>query len=331
MTYAATMSHLRFGVRRVLSCQAAAILIGAVVPVAVRAAEAVDMFAVAELTDQQAAQLPGDCWDLHLPALTRITPSVARILATKGEGCLSLPGIATLTPEVAEALAIKQVGSVMLLGLTTLEAVVATELANCRVPLYFGGFRDLSPEAAAALAPCMVPLGLTGLRDLSPETAAALGRITGGLILSARAITGPEVAALVAGTDGGLELCDVDELTAEIAAGLAKGHSELSLAGVRTLSPAAAAALATHRASITLGIEAFDMPEAVGVATALAARKGRLRLPLLKRISPRTLTALIAKEDLEMPPLESLELINEPDGSPTDDFVIPERLHRRRP
>jgi hypothetical protein len=35
---------------------------------------------------------------------------------------------------------------------------------------------------------------------------------------------------------------------------------------------------------------------------------------------------LLEKEDVEIPLIETLELIPEPDDSPTDDFVIPERL-----
>jgi hypothetical protein len=50
----------------------------------------------------------------------------------------------------------------------------------------------------------------------------------------------------------------------------------------------------------------------------------------LKRISPRTLLALIEKEDVFVPLVESLELIPEPDGSPTDDIVLPERFLERQ-
>jgi hypothetical protein len=78
------------------------------------------------------------------------------------------------------------------------------------------------------------------------------------------------------------------------------------------------------------GLTAFVAPDAVAVATALAARKGPLQLPNLQNISPKTLTALIAKEDVEIPLIETLELIPEPDGSVTDDFVIPEDFAERQ-
>ena len=62
----------------------------------------------------------------------------------------------------------------------------------------------------------------------------------------------------------------------------------------------------------------------------LATAKGRLGLPNLHKISPKTLTALIGKRDVEIPPLDRLELIQEPDGSPTEDFVIPEWLKEKQ-
>jgi hypothetical protein len=77
-------------------------------------------------------------------------------------------------------------------------------------------------------------------------------------------------------------------------------------------------------------VTAFDSPDSVAIAKALATRKGPLSLPNLKKISPKTLSALLEKEDIEIPLIETLELILEPDGSPTDDFVIPERFQQRQ-
>ena len=70
-------------------------------------------------------------------------------------------------------------------------------------------------------------------------------------------------------------------------------------------------------------VTALDSDDSVAIAQALATCKGPLKLPNLKKISPKTLSALIAKEDVEIPLIETLELINEPDGSPTEDFIIP--------
>jgi len=77
-------------------------------------------------------------------------------------------------------------------------------------------------------------------------------------------------------------------------------------------------------------ITAFDSPDSVAVAKALAALKGPLALPNLEKISPQTLAALIKKEDVEIPLIETLEIIPEPDGSPTDDFVIPKDFKERQ-
>ena len=75
---------------------------------------------------------------------------------------------------------------------------------------------------------------------------------------------------------------------------------------------------------------AFESPDSIAVAKALAARKGPLSFSGLKKISPKTLSALIEKEDVEIPLIETLDLIQEPDGSVTEDFVIPDALGERQ-
>ena len=49
-------------------------------------------------------------------------------------------------------------------------------------------------------------------------------------------------------------------------------------------------------------------------------------------MSPATLLALVSKEDVDIPEVDALELIAEPDGGPTDDFVDPrpEDVQRRQ-
>ena len=74
----------------------------------------------------------------------------------------------------------------------------------------------------------------------------------------------------------------------------------------------------------------LDSPDSIAVAQALATRKGPLSLPNLEKISPKTLTVLIEKQDVEIPLIETLEFIPEPDGSGNDDFVIPEWLEERQ-
>jgi hypothetical protein len=77
-------------------------------------------------------------------------------------------------------------------------------------------------------------------------------------------------------------------------------------------------------------ITTLDTPDSVVVAKALATRKGPLSLPSLKKISPKTLSALIEKRDVEIPLVATLEFIAEPDGSETDDFIIPAWLEERQ-
>jgi len=77
-------------------------------------------------------------------------------------------------------------------------------------------------------------------------------------------------------------------------------------------------------------VTAFEFPDSLAVAQALATRKGPLCLPKLRKISPKTLSALIEKRDVTIPLVETLELIPEPDGSPTEDFVLPEEFQDRQ-
>jgi hypothetical protein len=125
-------------------------------------------------------------------------------------------------------------------------------------------------------------------------------------------------------------LTTLDAETARAFAGF-EGNS-LDLYGLTTLDAATAKALAGSPAwnGDLSSIVAFESPDSVEIAAALATRKGPLRLPNLKKISPKTLAALIAKEDVKIPLIETLELIPEPDGSPTEDFVIPKGFETRQ-
>jgi hypothetical protein len=126
----------------------------------------------------------------------------------------------------------------------------------------------------------------------------------------------------------GLATLDADTVAALAAF---KGHA-LSLNGLTAIDAAAAKVLAEADGwdGHLPGLTAFASPDAVAVAQALATRKGPLALPNLEKISPRTLSALIEKRDIVIPVIEKLKLIPEPDGSPTDDFVIPAWLQERQ-
>jgi hypothetical protein len=90
---------------------------------------------------------------------------------------------------------------------------------------------------------------------------------------------------------------------------------------------------ALARAALAKGnlfhVTTLDSPDSVAIAQALATRKGPLSLPNLKKISPKTLTALLKKKDVDIPLIETLELIQEPDGSVTEEFIVPEWLSER--
>jgi hypothetical protein len=126
----------------------------------------------------------------------------------------------------------------------------------------------------------------------------------------------------------GLTTLDADTVAALAAF---KGRA-LSLNGLTAIDAAAAKVLAEADGwdGHLPGLTAFASPDAVAVAQALATRKGPLALPNLEKISPRTLSALIEKRDIVIPVIEKLKLIPEPDGSPTDDFVIPAWLQERQ-
>jgi hypothetical protein len=132
---------------------------------------------------------------------------------------------------------------------------------------------------------------------------------------------------------GILHLPNLTTLDAETARAFAgfEGNS-LDLYGLTTLDAATAKALAGSPAwnGDLSSIVAFESPDSVEIAATLAKRKGPLRLPNLKKLSSKTLTTLIEKEDVEIPLLETLELIQEPDGGPTEDFVIPKGFETRQ-
>ena len=154
-------------------------------------------------------------------------------------------------------------------------------------------------------------LSLNGLTTLDADTAKALAEFKGtGLVLN------------------GLTTLDAD--TAK-ALPQFKGKY-LHLRGLTTLDADAAKALAlapTWDGALP-SMLALDSPDSVAIAQALATRQGPLSLPNLKKLSPKTLSILTEKRDIEIPLIKALELIPEPDGSATEDFVIPEWLEERQ-
>jgi hypothetical protein len=182
---------------------------------------------------------------------------------------------------------------------------------------------SLSPSRALADE---LPKDTNQIERLTPEQAKKL------------AAEFPGVRVVIEGNIGtsfierSLPLNGLKSLDAEIVKALAEFKGSLNLSGLTTLDAATAktlAALDTWNGDLS-SIVAIESPDSVEIAAALAKRKGPLSLPNLKKISPKTLTALIEKEDVVIPLIERLELIQEPDGSPTEDFTLPTGFQTRQ-
>lgn len=220
--------------------------------------------------------------------------------------------IERLTPEQARELVTSHKGKpLVLMSLTSLDADVAKAVAEFKGWLHLPALTTIDADAAAALAASKAQtLFLNGLTTLSPDAARAL-----------------------AGYRGGLCLNGLPTLSADAARELAafKGRA-LVVNGLASLDADAAATLAAVEQwdGQLPCVTAFEAPDSIAVARALAARPGPLALPNLEKLSPKTLAALLEKHDVEIPAIDSLELIPEPDGSPTDDFVIPDGFQQRQ-
>ena len=231
--------------------------------------------------------------------LAREFPGMKVDIEVKGAGVLSkfglpLSGLKSLDAETAKELAGYGKALLVLNGLTKLDAAAAKSLAGFKgATLLLDGLTTLDADTAKALTLFEGEgLSLTGLTTLDAETAKALAEFKGEVAL-------PEKVLQVFFAEN-------------------------------PLTPETALAWAVVSRGNLSHVTALDSPNSVAIAQALATRKGPLSLPNLKKISPKTLSALIEKEDVEIPLIETLELIPEPDGSPNDDFVIPEWLEKQQ-
>ena len=135
-------------------------------------------------------------------------------------------------------------------------------------------------ESMTSCTPGCLPIN--GLKSLDVATAQALaGFEGGGLYLNGLTRLDVATAKALAEFKGRkLELnrpTTLDAATAKTLAALDKWDGDLS------------------------SIVAIESPDSVEIAATLATRKGPLRLPNLKKISPKTLAALIEKEDVMLP------------------------------
>ena len=232
-----------------------------------------------------------------LPKVRRLSVAAARELAAFKGTSLVCDGLTELAPDVAEALAAVQVPHVSLNGL-----------------------REMSAETAACLARCGIPqvtdLHLDGLPTLTSEAARALAGFSGGrLFLNGLGELSPEAAAALAAAPFAIECAGATKRLADLAAVTADDIGMLKLAARQS------------RSILLRNAATIDSAE---TAALLAALPERLYMPALRRISPKTLTALIAKEDVLVPRIESIEFVAEPDGGLTEDFEIPEGFEKRQ-
>ena len=249
---------------------------------------------------------------LPLDGLMELDAETAKMLAAFKGQWMSVNGLTSLSIDTARAVAGFRGHALALNGLTTLDAGAAKALADFNgTILHLNGLKSLDVDTARALATSNArTLVLGGLTDISLDVATALAEFSGSsLHLGGVTRLDPAAAKALVGLRGSL----------------------LYLNGLTELSVETADVLADSPKWVGyLGITAFGTPDSVAVATVLAARKGPLSFPRLARISPKTLTALVEKEDVEIPLFDALELIPEPDGSHNDDFVIPDRFQRKR-
>ncbi len=253
---------------------------------------------------------------LNLNGLTTLDADTAQEL--EGFTELGLEGLTTLDADTAEALAANG-DALILTGLTTLDADTAKALAAAGRDLYLDGLTALDLDTAKALAAFKGrKLWLVGLTALDAGTAGALAESTCQMLgLQGLTRLNAKEAEKLAGFRGDILLLQtkVKKKVEPLRQKLESFGPENPLTPERALS---------SRVRVLAELTALESPDSVEIAKALAAREGPLLLPKLKRISPKTLTTLLRKADVKIPPLETLELIPEPDGGPTDDFVIPE-------
>lgn len=271
---------------------------------------------------------------LDLSGLPTLDAAIAQTLAGFRGQMLVLNGLTTLDPATAEALAKygEKGNHLGLCSLTTLDAATAKSLVKSKA--WEGDVRRLTTLDAATAKSLAEFQGndlQLSLPTLDADIAEALAEYTSCLHFSNLTSLDVAAAKALARFKGHFLAIDVNALDFDAAEALAeyKGLIGLgeevieNLAADHPLSPRTALVYANLSNGVLPFLTAFESPDAVEIAKALATRKGRLALPNLEKISPKTLAALIAKKDVEIPPLEKLELIAEPDGSGNDDFVVP--------
>ena len=299
---------------------------------------------------------------IYLQGLKSLSVDEARALGEYKGNELHL-GLPQLTGDVAVAVAGSQCARLYLKELAEIDTATATTLAAYSGRgLGLGGLEKLSVDAARALAgfkggdlsldgpqlpsPDVLDaiaafqgrwLWLNGPTTLSEPQARSLARFKGQLLaIDSLPTLTPEAARALAEFQGkDLMLDGLTAVDADTAQALAGFKGDVRLMGLKSLSLDTARFVYERRPQKNLGmffrgLTALDTPDAEQVARYLAGCEGNLVLPSLQKISPKALNALLAKQDIVLPPIDSLELIPEPDGSPTVKVVIPEGFEERQ-
>lgn len=296
---------------------------------------------IKSLTPEQARKLAEEFRGVHV-SVSISTDDVMLPCRRGWSHGLPLQGITTLDPKTAKELARFKGNAILLTGLSSFDIDTAKSFTTFRsdvvvpeeVRKTFCTKNPLTPETALVWA-VVARDELSRVPVLKVAIAKAFAEFKGhSLHLDGLTTLDVDTAKTIAEFKSDYLFLDgLTTLDAATTKALAefKGR-QIFLNGLTTLDAGAAKALAaTEKWNGDLPtVTAFDSPDSVAVAEALAIRKGPLKLPNLKKISPKTLSALIEKEDVEIPLIETLELIPEPDGSVTEDFVIPEDFQNGR-
>jgi hypothetical protein len=297
---------------------------------------------------------------IHVEDLTRLSLAAARALAARENCGLQFQRLAELSPEVATALVTDNTDWLAFGGLKTLSPDLAKILARHRSDLQFSGLETLDREAALALADHTGSL-MVGLRRIGPDLARALARHRGPLLLdlltgldaatAAALVGGPEMisfnslrtidadtAQALAAHDGIVALNCLESLPPEVAeplfadrpapGGDRRPDVQLNLDLLTGLTPRLAEALVRRAGDQADTGAEFSFPavarlDSPAVADALAATRVRLAIPVLRQASPEVLGRLRTNPLIELPALDTIELLPNSDGS-NDDFAVPD-------
>jgi hypothetical protein len=266
---------------------------------------------------------------LLLNGLTTLDAETARALSDFKGNWLDLNGLTKLDRTTAEALAQFKNSDLHLNGLTRLDAETAEALAGFRgVGLWLNGLTTLDAKTAKALAQAKAwSARLPSMTTLDADTAKALAEYGGEcLYLNGLTKLDADIAKVFAGFNGrSLALDEQVQFDNANMNFLAERKGQLIyIKGLNVIDADAAAALAADpNWDGQLFVTSLESPDSLAIARILAARAGPVLLRNLKKLSRKTFAALVEKEDLQIPPIEHLEFIPEPDGS-NDDFPAPD-------